>query len=86
MNTFVDRFSSTGAAAEIRRARELTSEDEDLSDAMWGTEGGFGNIVKGVPKFAIPSVPDVRLISLRSKRLMSYLLCIKAHCILENAY
>lgn len=59
MNTFADRFSSTGPAVEIRQARELTNDDEELSEIMWGTEAGFGNIVKGVPKFAIPSVPDV---------------------------
>lgn len=69
MNTFAERFLSTGAAVEIRRARELVDDDEDLSDAMWGTEGGFGNIVKGVPKFAIPSVPDVRLQQLRFRDL-----------------
>lgn len=62
MNSFADRFSSTGAAVEIRRARELTSDDDELSDAMWGTQGGLGNIAKGVHKFAIPAVADVCLL------------------------
>ena len=61
MNSFAERFSSTGTAVDIRRAKQLANEDEDISDVMWGTQAGFGNIAKGVHKFQIPSVPDVCL-------------------------
>ena len=55
MNTLVQRFSTTGPAAEIRKAKEVLGEEDDVVDVM-----GFGNLASGVPKFSIPSVPDVR--------------------------
>jgi len=58
MNTFASRFSTTGAESEIRRARAIV-EDEELSDAMWGSEAGFGNLVKGAQSFNLPAVADV---------------------------
>lgn len=59
MNAIATRFSSTGAAAELRRAKEAIGEDEDASDLMWGSQNGLGNLANGVPTFAVPSVPDV---------------------------
>lgn len=60
MNTFVERFSTTSAAAELRKAKQVLGDDEDGADAMWGSEAGFGNLASGVPTFNIPGVTDVR--------------------------
>lgn len=60
MNTFVDKFSTTSADSEIRRAKAAAIEDGDFSDAMWGSEAGFGSLAQGIPMFQVPSVPDVR--------------------------
>jgi 20S proteasome subunit beta 5 len=59
MNTFVNRFSTTGPISELRKARALAEEYEQFSDAMWGSEAGFGSLAKGVPTFSVPDVPDV---------------------------
>lgn len=59
MNTFASRFSSTSAGAELSKAKALAMEDEDFSDASWGSEAGYGSLAKGVPTFSIPSVADV---------------------------
>ncbi|KAH9981345.1 N-terminal nucleophile aminohydrolase [Lactifluus volemus] len=56
MNSFVSKFSTTGAESEIKRAKDLADED-GLSDALWGSQAGFGQIVQG-PAFNIPPVPD----------------------------
>jgi hypothetical protein len=61
MNTFVQSFSTIGPASELRRARELATEDEDFSDALWGSVAGHGSLAKGLPSFLIPNVPSVRL-------------------------
>lgn len=58
MDSFVSKFSTTGADNEIRRAKNIADED-DLSDALWGSQAGFGQLVQG-HAFNIPSVPDVR--------------------------
>lgn len=63
MNTFVNRFSTTGAASELRRAHIAAAEDEEFSDAMWGSDAGFGSLAKGVPSFSVPAVADVSVIS-----------------------
>ena len=60
MNSFVERFSLTSAAAEIRKAKEILG-DEDGAEAMWGSEAGFGNLASGVPRFNVPQVADVRV-------------------------
>ena len=60
MNSFLTRYSSTSPDADIRKAKELFGEDEDISDMMWGSTGGFGNLASGVPMFKVPSVQDVR--------------------------
>lgn len=62
MNTFVDKYSTTSAASQLRRAQRLAEEDE-FSDAAWGSEAGFGNIVKGAPSFNVPNVADVSFMS-----------------------
>lgn len=60
MNTFVNQFSTRSAVSQLKRAKKLISADEDeYSDAIWGSQAGFGNMVKGVPNFTVPSVPDV---------------------------
>lgn len=58
MNTFVNRFASTSAANQLRN-NDSVPEDGEFSDAMWGSEAGFGSLAKGVPTFAVPAVPDV---------------------------
>jgi 20S proteasome subunit beta 5 len=59
MNTFVDRFSTTSSAAELRRAKQILGDDEEGTEAMWGSEAGFGNLASGIPTFNIPAVADV---------------------------
>ena len=59
MNSFVERFSATSSAAELRKAREIYGDDEDGAGVMWGSEAGFGNVASGVPRFNIPAVADV---------------------------
>jgi 20S proteasome subunit beta 5 len=59
IHAFVNRFSTTSAASELRKARALIAEDEDFSDAMWGSEAGFGSLAHGVPSFSIPDIADV---------------------------
>jgi 20S proteasome subunit beta 5 len=58
MNSFVSKFSTTNAESEIREAKNLADED-GLSDALWGSQAGFGQLVQG-HAFNIPQVPDVR--------------------------
>ncbi|KAI0718312.1 N-terminal nucleophile aminohydrolase [Fomitopsis betulina] len=58
MNSFADRFSSTGTAAELRRIKEYVADDEEVADSMWGSEAGFGAIAHGAPNFMVPDVPD----------------------------
>ena len=60
MNSFLTRYSSTTPEADIRKAKELYGEDDDVSEMIWGSAGGFGNLAKGVPTFKVPAVPDVR--------------------------
>jgi hypothetical protein len=58
MNSFVSKFSTTNADSEIRRAKDIAEED-GLTDAMWGSQAGYGQLVHG-HAFNIPAVPDVR--------------------------
>jgi 20S proteasome subunit beta 5 len=58
MNSLVSKFSTTDAESEIRRAREI-AEEGGLTDAMWGSQAGYGQLVQG-HAFNIPAVPDVR--------------------------
>jgi len=58
MNSFVNRFASTSAANEFHN-NDSIAEDGEFSDAMWGSEAGFGSLAKGVPNFTVPAVPDV---------------------------
>jgi hypothetical protein len=60
MNTLVSRFASSSATHELTERN--SSGNEDVSDAMWGSAGGFGNLGEaGVLSFNIPAVPDVRI-------------------------
>lgn len=59
MNSFLTRYSSTSPEADIRKAKELFGEEDDVSNVMWGSAGGFGNLAAGVPMFKLPSVQDV---------------------------
>lgn len=58
MNALVSKFSPTDADREIRAAMDI-AENDGLTDAMWGSQAGFGQLVKG-HAFNIPPVPDVR--------------------------
>jgi len=60
MNSFADRFAATSPLAELRKA-QANVEDDEFSDAAWGSEAGFGSLAKGVPAFTVPNVPDVRM-------------------------
>jgi 20S proteasome subunit beta 5 len=73
MNTFADRFSTTSATSHFRKAQTLAADDEEFSDAAWGSEAGFGSLAKGVPNFSVPSVPDVSCISIFCKLMSNYL-------------
>jgi len=57
MNKFATQFSTSRVDAEIQRENEL-GQDGEFS-AMWGSEAGFGSLVKG-HSFGVPAVPDVR--------------------------
>jgi len=60
MNSLVQRFDTNSALKEIKRAKAIIEEDGDtVSDLMWGSNGGFGNLASGIPKFNMPAVPDV---------------------------
>jgi len=60
MDALVQRFDTKSALSEIKRAKAIIEEDGDnVSDLMWGSCGGFGNLASGIPKFNIPAVPDV---------------------------
>ena len=71
MNRFADRFSTTSAVAEIRRAKDILGEDDDGSEVMWGSQAGFGALARGVPRFAVPDVTDVRISSFRLGHIVS---------------
>ena len=60
MNSFAERYSTTSLVSQLRRAQRLAADDdEEFSDATWGSEAGFGNLAKGLPTFTVPDVPDV---------------------------
>ena len=87
MNSFVSKFSTTDADSEIRRAKDIAEED-GLTDAMWGSQAGYGQLVHG-HAFNIPAVPDVRpsehlsLPTIVSRRVIFIVL---AHGIPEASY
>lgn len=61
MNSFVDQFSTHSPTAQLKRAQKLiAAEDDDYSDAAWGSQAGFGGMIKGIPAFKVPAVADVR--------------------------
>lgn len=62
MNSFVERYSTTSAASQLRKAQRLAEDEGEFSDAAWGSEAGFGNISKGGPSFTVPNVPDVSFV------------------------
>jgi hypothetical protein len=59
MNSLAERFSKTSPLSRLRKTQAL-ADDEEFSDAMWGSQAGFGNIAKGSPSFSVPPIPDVR--------------------------
>lgn len=59
MNSFVERYSTTSLISQLRRAQNIADEDEKLSDTVWGSVAGFGNLARGPPTFTVPDVPDV---------------------------
>ena len=64
MNSLVRQFDTSSAFSEIKRAKAIIEEDGDnMSDLMWGSYGGFGNLANGIPKFNIPAVPDVSFLT-----------------------
>jgi hypothetical protein len=87
MNSLVSKFSTTDADSEIRRAKGI-AEEGGLTDAMWGSQAGFGQLVHG-HAFNIPAVPDVRSSehffspTIVSRRVMCLIL---AHGVLEASH
>jgi len=69
MNSFRERFSTTSIVDQLRQARRLDDEDDTISDTVWGSQAGFGNLVKGSPSFVVPAVPDVSSDNYLSLRL-----------------
>jgi 20S proteasome subunit beta 5 len=61
MQAFAERYSTSGPLAELKRAQKVVDDDDEVSDAMWGSNGGFGAISNGTHSFVVPSVPDVSL-------------------------
>jgi 20S proteasome subunit beta 5 len=60
MNSFVDQFSTHSPTAQLKRAQKLiAAEQDDYSDAAWGSQAGFGGMIKGIPAFKVPAVADV---------------------------
>lgn len=59
MNSFVEQYSTTNLVSQLRRAQRLAEEEDEISDAAWGSQAGFGNLAKGLPTFTVPDVPDV---------------------------
>jgi 20S proteasome subunit beta 5 len=57
MNSLITRFASTSAHSGLQKA--LKEDEEGGSDALWGSSGGFGNLVDGMPTFQIPAIPNV---------------------------
>ena len=89
MNSFLTRYSSTSPDADIRKAKELYGEDDDVSDMMWGSAGGFGNMASGVPMFKLPAVQDVSErvpVCLISLRQYPHVLLVLAHCVPQDAH
>jgi hypothetical protein len=87
MNALVSKFSTTDADSEIRTAMDI-AENDGLTDAMWGSQAGFGQIVKG-HAFNIPPVPDVRFGKhlFLSTVISWHIICsILAHCIPEASH
>jgi 20S proteasome subunit beta 5 len=67
MNTFVNQFSTHSAVTQLRRAQQLVAaEEEEYSDAAWGSQAGFGNMIKNIPTFTVPAVADVRILHSKS--------------------
>ncbi|EMD38457.1 20S proteasome subunit [Gelatoporia subvermispora B] len=58
MHAFAERFSTNSASAELRRAKDILGEDNDVSDVMWGSNAGFGSLARGIPRFVVPAVQD----------------------------
>jgi hypothetical protein len=88
MNTFVNRFSTTSAVGELRKLQTLADEGEEFSDAMWGSEAGFGSLAKGVPTFSVPAVADVSTVYYRRLNFIFLKISIldAANLIFEIAY
>lgn len=82
MNSLASRFSTSGVEAEIRRAQALADEDE-MTDAMWGSEAGLGTLASG-HGFPLASVPDVREIIKENGAI--YLTVHTAYCIFAPAH
>ncbi|KIM65350.1 hypothetical protein SCLCIDRAFT_542814 [Scleroderma citrinum Foug A] len=59
MNSLLQGFTGLSSNVELRRRNAtVVDDDEDISDAMWGSLGGFGSLASGAPSFTVPSVPD----------------------------
>ena len=57
MNAIRSRFTASRALGQVSH---LDDDEHECSDYAWGSQAGFGSLVKGVPEFAMPQVADVR--------------------------
>ncbi|KIK31131.1 hypothetical protein PISMIDRAFT_73645, partial [Pisolithus microcarpus 441] len=59
MNSLIQRFAGPSSGIELwKRNAAAVDDDGELLDVMWSSGAGFGSLAKGVPTFAVPSVPD----------------------------
>ena len=60
MNSLIQRYATSGAVSHVqKRNASIVGDDDDCSNATWGSLAGYGSLAKGVPNFLVPSVPDV---------------------------
>jgi hypothetical protein len=84
MNSLIQRYAGSSAASQAQRRNvSIVDDDDEFSDAMWGSEAGFGSLAKGVPSFMVPSVPDVGRRSLKGAFCLTLSI---ASCVFASPY
>jgi len=58
MISLIQRYAGSGAPHIQKRNALIVDDEDDFSDAMWGSVAGYGSLAKGVPSFVVPSIPD----------------------------
>lgn len=89
MHSFVNRFSATSYAAELQKGmKELGGGEDDGSgsNALWGSQAGFGTLAGGVQTFNVPAVSDVRVSLLVSRKYSALIMSPLAFSLFEASY